>query len=308
MAADVPAFELSTKEKPMRRSSMTLGAVLAAAALLTSACGSDADAGSSSASGGSYGECEVTGTAGEFELETIKPNTLTVKADLPSPGWYNGDTVAEIASGVDYCLLATIAYRSGLDDIELVNTSFDGLVAGKAGDFDISLNQITITPEREEVMDFSVPYFDSTAGMLIKAGADVTEDNLSDLRIGVKQGTVGQSLVTDTIQPTTEISVFPGDPELQAAVAAGRIDVAVQDLSIVLGAAEKSGGKLEVVGQVETDEQYGALFPADSPNVETVNEIITQAQEDGTLTELRKVYLTDAYGMDPTAVPVWQLS
>lgn len=291
----------------MRRSHVTLGALIAAT-VLTSACGGDSGANSSSTSGGNYGECEVTGTAGEFELETIKPDTLTVKADLPSPGWYNGDTVAEIDSGVDYCLLATIAYRSGLNNIELINTSFDGLVAGKAGDFDISLNQITITPEREEVMDFSVPYFDSTAGMLTKADADVTEDNLSDLRIGVKQGTVGQSLVSEAIQPTTDVSVFPGDPELQAAVAAGRIDVAVQDLSIVLGAANQSGGKLKVVAQVETDEQYGALFPADSPNVETVNEIITQAREDGTLTELNKVYLTDAYGMDPTAVPVWHLS
>lgn len=291
----------------MRRSHLTLG-VLITASLFTSACGGGSGADSSSTSGGNYGECEVSGTAGEFELQTIKPNTLTVKADLPSPGWYNGDTVAEIDSGVDYCLLATISYRSGLENIELVNTSFDGLVAGKAGDFDISLNQITITPEREEVMDFSVPYFDSTAGILAKAGADVTEDNLSDLRIGVKQGTVGQSLVAETIQPTTDVSVFPGDPELQAAVAAGRIDVAVQDLSIVLGAANQSGGNLEVVAQVATDEQYGALFPADSPNVETVNKIIAQAREDGTLTELNKVYLTDAYGMDPTAITVWHLS
>lgn len=186
--------------------------------------------------------------------------------------------------------------------------SWSPLVAGKAGDFDLSLNQITITPEREEVMDFSDPYFDSTAGLLVKAGADVTEDNLREQRIGVKQGTVGQSLVQETIRPSTEVSVFPGDPELRAAVAAGRIDVAVQDLSIVLGAAKESGGALEVVGQLETEEQYGALFPADSPNVETVNEIITQAQDDGTLTNLRKTYLTDAYGMDPTAVPVWQMS
>lgn len=291
----------------MRRSTILGAAVTAAALLATSACGGESDAETGSASGGDYGACEVTGTAGEFELETIKPNTLTIKADLPSPGWYNGDTVEEIDSGVDYCLLATIAHRSGLDKIELVNTSFDGLVAGKAGDFDLSLNQITITPEREEVMDFSAPYFDSTAGLLVKAGADVTAENLRDLRIGVKQGTVGQSLVADSIRPSSEVSVFPGDPELQAAVAAGRIDVAVQDLSIVLGAAQQSGGKLEVVGQLETDEQYGALFPAGSPNVDTVNEIIVQAEADGTLTALQKEYLTDAYGMDPTAVPVWQL-
>ena len=129
----------------------------------------------------------------------------------------------------------------------------------------------------------------------------------SSSTLGVKQGTVGQLLVRDVIAPDTEPSVFPGDPELQAAVAAGRVDAGIQDLSIVLGAATNSGGALEVVGQIETDEAYGVMLPKDSPNTDIVNQILDDLKADGTLDQLSEEYLTDAYGVDPASVPVWNV-
>ena len=135
------------------KASLALLTSLTAVAALTAGCSSSSTA-------------DTDAATGNHELETVGDGELLVKADLPSPGWYNGDTVADIDSGFDFCLLANIAHRAGIDDVSLQHTSFDGLVAGKAGDFDLSLNQITITDERREVMDFSDPYFQSTAGIL----------------------------------------------------------------------------------------------------------------------------------------------
>ncbi len=167
---------------------------------------------------------------------------MTVKADLPSPGWYNGDTVADIRSGVDYCILANIAYRSGISKVTLQNASFDGLIAGKAGDMDLTLNQITITDERKKIFDFSTPYFNANSGIVAKEGAKLTPAGLRGAKIGVKQGTIEQIYASDVLNPTQQISVFPGDPELDAAVAAGQIDAAVQDLSVALGSTSASNG------------------------------------------------------------------
>ena len=297
----------------MKISPAVLASVTVGLTLSLTACGSDTSdaSGDSEGAGGrpeAYGDCPITGEAGTYQLETLTAGELTVKADLPSPGWYNGDTVEAIDSGFDYCVLANIAHRAGIEKIDLQHTSFDGLVAGKAGDFDLTLNQITITEERRQVMDFSDPYFQSTAGILAKAGSEVTEDTLSEQHLGVKQGTVGQLLVRDVIQPATEPSVFPGDPEMQAAVAAGRVDAAVQDLSIVLGAATNSGGALEVIGQIETNEAYGVMLPKNSANTDVVNDILAELDADGTLDQLSEEYLTDAYGVDPASVPVWDVS
>jgi len=292
----------------MRHKALLLVPAALATTLLFTGCGATAESEvQANGNPASYGDCEVTGTKGEYSLETLTKNTLLMKADLPSPAWYNGDTVEDIRSGFDFCLLVNIAHRAGIDNVKLQMASFDGLVAGKSGDMDLSLNQITITDERKKVMDFSDPYFQSTAGVLVKTGADVTEDNLADSTIGIKQGTVGQILVTDTLKPTTAPSVFPGDPEQQAAVAAGTIDAGIQDLSIVLGAASKSGGKLEVVGQIETDEAYGIMMAKGSPNLDTINKILADLKADGTLDKLSAAYLADAYGVDPASIPVWHL-
>ncbi|MFS0894209.1 ABC transporter substrate-binding protein [Microbacterium sp. 179-I 3D3 NHS] len=292
----------------MRNTALALIPAALATMLVLSGCSTPASDAADGPTGNpaSYGDCDVTGKKGEYSLDTLTENTLLVKADLPSPGWYNGDTVKDIRSGFDFCLLVNIAHRAGIDDITLQNSSFDGLVAGKAGDMDLSLNQITITEERKKVMDFSDPYFQSTAGVLVKKGADVTEDDLPDAHLGVKQGTVGQILVDDVISPATTPSVFPGDPEMQAAVAAGTIDAGIQDLSIVLGAATKSNGKLAVVGQIETDEAYGVMLPKGSKNTETINRILADLAADGTLATLSAEYLTEAYGVDPASIPVWK--
>ncbi len=292
----------------MTHPKITLLATVAVSALLLSGCAANAEKpAQENGNPASYGDCEVTGERGAYTLETKTEGTLLMKADLPSPGWYNGDKVEDIRSGFDFCLLVNIAHRAGIDNVKLEMASFDGLVAGKAGDMDLSLNQITITDERTKVMDFSDPYFQSTAGVLVQTGSDLSESGLSKSLLGVKQGTVGQILVADSIKPSENPAVFPGDSEMQAAVLAGNIDAGIQDLSIVLGAATKSKGKLEVVGQILTDEAYGIMMQKGSPNLETINKILAELKADGTLDKLSASYLVEAYGVDPASIPIWDV-
>ncbi|OZB84602.1 ABC transporter substrate-binding protein [Microbacterium sp. 13-71-7] len=288
----------------MKKHFLTAAVLAAVTATMLTAC---SGAATGATSDKPYGDCPVSGTKGEFSLKTLRPGELLVKADLPSPGWYNGDTVAEIHDGVDYCILANIAYRAGISRITLQNASFDGLIAGKAGDMDLTLNQITITDERKQIFDFSTPYFDSNSGIVAKEGAKLTAAGLRGARIGVKQGTTEQVYVTDVLKPTQQVSVFPGDPELDAAVAAGQIDAAVQDLSVALGSTSASNGRIAVQGQIDTKQQMGVLLPKNSPNTAVVDKIIEQLKADGTIDKLSSKYLSKAYGADPTKIPVWSI-
>ncbi|MGV8969147.1 MAG: hypothetical protein ACOH1J_01720, partial [Microbacteriaceae bacterium] len=107
--------------------------------------------------------------------------------------------------------------------------------------------------------------------------------------------------------PSKDPAVFPGDSELQAAVLAGNVDAGIQDLSIVLGAATQSKGKLTVVGQILTDEAYGIMMPKGTPNLATINKILAALKADGTLDKLSATYLVEAYGVDPASIPVWDV-
>ncbi|MFF3891503.1 ABC transporter substrate-binding protein [Streptomyces sp. NPDC001914] len=274
-------------------------AVGAAFAVATSAC----DEGGSESSNPQYGDCEVSGRHGEFHLTPRTAGALTVKTTLPAPGWWNGSTPASVKSGYEYCMAANIAYRSGLDRLKVENAPFPDVVSGKTKNFDLALAQITITPERSKVAEFSPPYLDSTLGVLIRDGEKIDEDNLRDVRIGVAEGTTGEEFVKNRLKPAKPVTAFANDPEMVTALEEGRIDAVVHDTTILLAYPQKREGRVRIVGQYRTDQGYGALYPKGSPNKDELDRIIKQLIDDGTLAKLSVVYLGAAFGQDPDKIP-----
>ena len=283
-----------------------------AAVALTAGCGGSGTAadtgsggGSSAAASGQFKNCTLTGKAGQYHLKTVHPGVLTIKADLPSAGWWNGDTIDKIDSGYEYCLAAEIAHLSGLNKLDLNNVSFDKLVSGTLTGYDLSLDEISITPERQQVVDFSHPYYNSYIGVLTKKGSNVSAGELKNASLGVKEGTAAQQWVNDVLKPTKAPRVYPGDGEALAGVVSGQVDAYLQDVAIELGQAKQSSGQVQVVGQYKTDQAYGAMLPKGSPNLATINKIIDQLKSEGYLDKLSTQFLGPAFGGDPASIPVW---
>src|SRR5215208_3328062 len=134
------------------------------------ACGGDSD------SGASYGDCDVTSEADSIDIKPVKSGTLTVQTTLPAPGWWNGTTPESIKDGYEYCMAAELANMAGLDSVTVQNVSFDQLVAGHTNNYDLALAEITITEERDKVVDFSTSYFDSNIGVLVQNDSGITEE------------------------------------------------------------------------------------------------------------------------------------
>jgi polar amino acid transport system substrate-binding protein len=249
------------------------------------------------------GNCDVSGQRGAYHITPVVPGQLTVEVSLPAPGWWNGDTPDTIKDGYEYCMAANIAYRAGLDKVKVVNVAWAGLIAGQTKNYDLALSEASITPERKKVVDFSVPYFDSDIGILVRKGTNVTCSTVKSMRIGVHQGTTGADFVANVLKPTHPARVFPNVPEMFTALSAGQIDAVLTDTAYVLGEAAKSNGTMDVIGQYHTGEVYGAIYPKGSPNEATFDKIIQSLKEDGTLQRLAARYLAAAWGADPTKIP-----
>ncbi|MFE6364750.1 ABC transporter substrate-binding protein [Streptomyces sp. NPDC057806] len=274
-------------------------AVSVAFIVATAAC----DQGGSKESDIRYGDCPVSGTRGEFHLSPETAGALTVKTTLPAPGWWNGTTPESVRSGYEYCMAANIAHRSGLDRVKVEDAPFPEVVSGRTKNFDLALAQITITPERSKVAEFSPPYLSSTLGVLIRDGEKIDENNVRDVRIGVAEGTTGEEFVDDRLKPTKPVTAFANDPELVTALEEGRIDAIVHDTTILLAYPQKRESKVRLVGQYRTDQGYGALYPKGSPDKDELDRIIRQLIDDGTLAKLSAVYLGAAFGQDPAKIP-----
>lgn len=252
------------------------------------------------------GNCDLFGKKGEIPFTPAKAGQLTVEVNLPAPAWWNGDAPELVKDGFEYCMAANIAWRAGLDKVEVVNVAWDALVAGQTKDYDLALSQASITDARKKVVDFSVPYFKSDIGVLAKKGAKIDEKGIKAMQIGVQEGTTAGTFVTDTLKPAKPAKVFPDTPTMFTALQAGQIDVAMTDTAIVLGQANESKGKQLVVGQYSTGEVYGAIYPKGSANAAAIDKIIMALEKDGTLKKLDLKYLAAVWGKDPTAIPYFK--
>ena len=249
------------------------------------------------------GNCEVIGAKGSIPIASpAKAGQLTVEASLPAPIWWNGDTPEAIKDGMEYCMAAEIAWRAGYDKLEVVNVGWDALIAGQTHDFDLAMSEISITEERKQVHDFSVPYFYSDIGVLTRTDAPVDEKSIRSAKIGVQQASTGASFATDKLG-LTDVQVYPDQGDMFAALRSGQIDVAMTDTSIVLAEVVANPGKVAVVGQYKTGETYGAIYPKGNANNATIDKIVQSMIDDGTMAKLGAKYLAAAWGQDPAAVP-----
>ena len=285
----------------------TIGLMSALAVAATvAACGSSNSSGGTASGGGSYGDCNITSKANSISIKPVTADTLTVETTLPAQGWWNGTTPESIKSGYEYCMAAELANMAGLSKLVIKNVSFDQLVAGHTNNFDLALAEISITPERDKVVDFSTPYFDSNIGVLVKKGSDVTQDNIQSKSCAAYSGTTSVPFIQNELKCASN-KIYPDSQTLYQGLLSGQVDADFLDTAIVLAEAKSTGGQLEVVGQYKTGEKYGAIYPQGSANEDALNQGIQTMLNDGTLDNLSKTYLGPAFGGDPSSVPIWTI-
>ena len=257
------------------------------AALLLASCGS----------GGEDGEPgEPGGTAAGDEFALVEPGTLTACSDVPYPPFEVEDPSKPSGyGGFDIDLLQAVA--DGLElDLAVQDVSFDALQSGTvlaSGQCDVAASAMTITPERQENLDFTDPYYDSLQSLLVPKDSGIASiEDLDGKRVGVQAGTTGKTYTEENAPEGTNISEFPSDGELWPALQAGQIDAILQDLPVNV-THEKADPNYVVVEQYETDEQYGfAMAKGEKPELlAAINTQLAALREDGTYQEIYDSYV-----------------
>jgi polar amino acid transport system substrate-binding protein len=270
-----------------------VGLVLAVA-LGAAGCGGGDDNGSSGAQSGGQAQLQ----------DLVTPGTLTVGTELPAPPFWIGDDYDHLTGGFEVDLAKELAKRVGLSKVKFVEMPFGALVAGSKCRCDIDFSQVTITPDRDKVVDFTEPYFDANQGVLARTGIKVASiDDAKKLQWGAQINTTGISFLDDKIKPDKETRIFDKTVDAFAALNAGQIQAIMLDTPIVLGAVkEKQVRDAQVVGQFKTGETYGAVVNRGSKNLDAFNQAIKAMKADGFRDQLFKKYFADQAAV--TVIPV----
>ncbi|WP_050527807.1 transporter substrate-binding domain-containing protein [Pseudorhodobacter aquimaris] len=140
--------------------------------------------------------------------------------------------------GFDPAIGAEIAKRMGIE-VEVVTTAWDGIIGGLlANKFDAVVGSMSITAEREKVIDFVGPYYNTKRAFFTVAGSDITTlEQLDDAVVGL---TLGETHDEWARAQGYNVKTYKGLPELLMELTNGRIDVVIND-SIPVLLAMKSG-------------------------------------------------------------------
>ena len=257
------------------------------------------------AQAGNFGRCEIGDNVAKHALFPAHEGVLTVAVPLPSPQAYQGNTPETIDGGYLYCLGAEIANRGGIGKIVVKNASFESLVTGKAGDFDMSIWDLFPTDERKKSVDFSESYRFTDTGVIAKSGSDVTGKTLAAKRIGVLLGSVQEKFVREKLKPTGDVRIFQSNDDMWAALMANQIDAALADTETALPRATASNGALKVFGRYPVGGDVAILFPKGSKNVESTNQILKDMRGDGSLQAIEIKWLAPILGAPVSSIPEW---
>jgi len=280
----------------MRRTALALTAVTG---LLLVACGGDDD----DDAGGATGTGANGDPAACAEGNTLSDGQLTVATGEPAFPPYVIDDAPESGDGFEAALAYAVADQMGFgeDQVSWARTTFEGAVQPGPKDFDFNIQQYSITPEREEVVSFSEPYYEANQAILgydDSPAADAsTAAAIRDLRIGVAAGTTSLTFVTDVLQPTADPFVYNDNAAAKQALDTQQIDAIVADLPTALYV---SGVEIEgttVFGQFPPSEgtqgePWGMLFPKDSTLVECVNLALASLRASGALEEITTEWMS----------------
>ena len=182
-----------------------------------------------------------------------------LKADYP-PFEFKKDNVL---TGIDVELAKKVGESLGYS-IEFVEMEFDELLpALNNKKIDLAVSAITINQQREQIVDFSIPYFFADQALIANEDATYKIDNMEDIsefKIGCQNGTTGQfflqyNLVEENLMPWQNLIPFNNNNNAISALINEEIDLLIMDDSAADSFSRIKPIKIAHI--IKTDEKYG---------------------------------------------------
>jgi polar amino acid transport system substrate-binding protein len=250
------------------------------------------------------GEESAADTCATENLALENPGQLTIGTDSPAfePWFVNNDPTngKGFESAVAYAVAGELGFS--VDQVEWVKVPFNTSYAPGEKKFDFDINQISITPARAKVVDFSDGYYAAAQAVIApkdSAIADATTlEELRDVKLGAQTGTTSLTAIREVIQPSADPLVFDDTNAAKQALNNGQVDAIVADLPTAFFITAVEIPSATIVGQFQPtageQEQFGLLFEKGSELVPCVNAALDELKSSGELESIEQRWLAEA--------------
>lgn len=294
----------------MKKRTLALAAVFALAAVATGCSGQEKEAetqAAASSQAGAGAEGETAGSAdAKSDLEATRYENILSSGVLKigTEGTYKPFTYHDENNelcGYDVEVGKMIGDKLGVKT-EFSEITWEGLLTSlDTGTVDLVLNQVGVTPEREEKYDFSDPYLYSYIALItLDDNEEITdwesaEGKKTSLNVSSNYAGIAEQYGMDI----TASDTFSKDIEL---LLAGRTDCVINNtIAFNDFLTQKPDTPIKIVAVQETPDTVAIPIPKGNEDLlEAVNQAIAELREDGTLTELSEKYLGKDFSREMT--------
>src|SRR5215207_5126846 len=220
-------------------------------------------------------------------LHTLEPGILRVGTYFVNPPFEFVSGHERIGFEVD--LMNEIARRLSRRTV-FVDTQWEVILSEMQRNlYDCIIGGITITPDRQKVLAWSVPYMPTTLSLVVDAArspAAMTLADLKDATVGVQAATTDYdaAVAMEQAGQIGGVKVYPFAEIADAMkdLAAGRIGAVMKVFPVAAWLARQTPG-LRILGQVpNTPQPLGVGFNRNNPGlVAAVNGALADMQQDG---------------------------
>jgi polar amino acid transport system substrate-binding protein len=257
----------------------------------------------------------ITASCAKADLSTASGGKLTVGTDNPAyPPWYAGGTpkgskwkINDPATGKGFesAVAYAVAKQLGFSRAEVTwkYVPFAKSFAPGKKAFDFDINQISYSPARAKVVDFSNSYYDVTQAVVVLKGAKIASARslagLRGFKFGVQIGTTSYDAIVKQIKPSSKPAVYDTNDKAVFALKNKQIDALVVDLptAFYVTAVQVPNGK--ILGQLPAKpggEHFGLVLQKGSPLTACVNQALARLKANGTLKTIQATWLSKVGG------------
>lgn len=278
--------------------------LMTAAALVLSlaACGSTAssaasseaaspEAASSDAASSEAASSEAASETETAELSTVELGKLIMSTNAAFPP-YEMTTDSGEFEGIDIETAQAIADKLGLE-LQIDDMDFDAaLLAVQQGKSDMVMAGVTVTDERQNVMDFTDSYATGIQSIIVKEDSDIASvDDLAGKKIGTQRGTTGYLYCSDDFGDENVVAYDDGLTAVQM-LNNGQVDCVVIDNAPAKEFIAANPG-LKLLDTAYVEESYAiGIGKGNTELKDAINTALEELKADGTLQAIVDKYIT----------------
>jgi polar amino acid transport system substrate-binding protein len=231
----------------------------------------------------------------------VTPGKITIATGDPAYFPYVIDNKPQTGKGFEAAVAYAIADQLGFakKDVVWVRSTFDEGIAPGPKNYDLNIQQYSITDDRKKKVDFSSPYYSTPQAVITIKGSKADKvDSIAGLKgllVGAATGTTSFDSIEKVIKPSAGAQAFNSNDDAVLALKSGQVDALVVDLptAFYLTGAELDNGVL--IGQLPVadgiSDQWGAVLTKGSPLTSKVSAAIDKLKADGTLDKITSTWL-----------------